>query len=68
MQERAKFHFYLAKTYAKAGAVERALLYIRKSLEEGFKERDKFKEDPEFAELQELPEFQQLMALEPRVL
>jgi len=68
VQERAKFHFYMAKTYAKAGAVERALLYIRKSLEEGFKERDKYKEDPEFAKLQELPEFQQLMALEPRVL
>jgi tetratricopeptide (TPR) repeat protein len=68
VQERAKFHFYMAKTYAKAGAVERALLYIRKSLEEGFKEREKFKEDPEFAKLQELPEFQQLMALEPRVL
>jgi tetratricopeptide (TPR) repeat protein len=68
VQERAKFHFYMAKTYAKAGAVERALLYIRKALEEGFKERSKFKEDPEFATLQELPEFQQLMTLEPRVL
>jgi tetratricopeptide (TPR) repeat protein len=68
VQERAKFHFYMAKTYAKAGAVERALLYIRKALEEGFKERDKFKQDPEFAMLQELPEFQQLMTLEPRVL
>ena len=66
--ERAKFHFYLAKTYAKAGATERALLYIRKALEEGFKEREKFKEEPEFAKLQELPEFQQLMASEPRVL
>ncbi len=66
--ERAKFHFYLAKTYAKAGAVERALLYIRKALEEGFKERDKFQKEPEFATLQELPEFKQLMAVEPRVL
>ena len=68
VQERAKFHFYMAKTYAKAGATERALLYMRKALEEGFKERDKFREDPEFASLQELPEFQQLLALEPRVL
>lgn len=68
VQERAKFHFYLAKTYAKAGQTERALLYIRKAIEEGFKERDKFTEDPEFASMQELPEFQQLMALQPRVL
>ena len=68
VEERAKFHFYLAKTYAKAGAIERALTYIRKSLEEGFKERDKFHSEPEFAKLKELPEFQQLMASEPRVL
>lgn len=66
--ERAKFHFYLAKTYAKAGQTDRALLYMRKCLEEGFTERHKFKEDPEFAKMQELPEFQQLLALEPRVL
>jgi tetratricopeptide (TPR) repeat protein len=66
--ERALFHFYLAKTYAKAGDLDRAITYIRKSLEEGFKEREKFKKEPEFAMLQENPEFQQLMALEPRVL
>lgn len=66
--ERAKFHYYMAKTYAKAGAVERALLYIRKCLEEGFKEREKFNEDPEFATLQENEEFKQLLAMAPRVL
>jgi tetratricopeptide (TPR) repeat protein len=68
VEERAKFHYYLAKTYAKAGMNDRALLYIRKSLEEGFKDRKKYLEEPEFAGLQELPEFQQLMAMEPRVL
>jgi tetratricopeptide (TPR) repeat protein len=68
VEERAKFHFYLAKTYAKAGVIERALTYMRKSLEEGFKERDKFQTEPEFAKLQELPEFKELMASEPRVL
>lgn len=68
VEERAKFHYYMAKTYAKTGSIDRALLYIRKALEEGFKEKDKFQKEPEFAKLQELPEFQQLMALEPRVL
>jgi tetratricopeptide (TPR) repeat protein len=68
VEERAKFHYYLARTYAQAGMNERALLYIRKSLEEGFKERKKYLEEPEFAALRELPEFQQLMAAEPRVL
>ena len=68
VEERAKFHFYLAKTYAKAGMNERALLYIRKAIEEGFKERKKFQEDPEFAQMQKLPEFQELLTLDPRVL
>jgi tetratricopeptide (TPR) repeat protein len=66
--ERGKFHFYLAQTYAKAGRNELALQYIRKALEEGFKERKKFLEDPSFATLKELPEFKELMASEPRVL
>jgi tetratricopeptide (TPR) repeat protein len=68
VDERAKFHYFLAKTYAKAGMNDRALMYIRKSIEEGFKERKKFSEDPEFAGLKELPEFKQLLAMEPRVL
>jgi Tfp pilus assembly protein PilF len=66
--ERAKFHFYLAKTYAKSGQTERALLYMRKAIEEGFKERDKFTEDDDFARLRELPEFQELLKLETRAL
>jgi tetratricopeptide (TPR) repeat protein len=68
VEERAKFHYYLAKLYAKAGANERAILYIRKSLEEGFKDRQKYIEETEFAALQELVEFKELMATEPRVL
>ncbi len=68
VEERSRFHFYLAKVYAKSGMTERALLYIRKALEEGFKERNKFLEEPEFASLQENAEFKLLMAQEPRVL
>lgn len=66
--ERAKFHYYMAKSYAQAGQRDRALLYIRKALEEGFTERKKFMEDSEFTSLRELPEFKQLIASEPRVL
>ena len=68
VEERAKFHYYLAKTYAKAGNQERALQYIRKAIEEGFKDREKFTKEPEFASLKELPEFQELLKMEPRVL
>ena len=68
VEERARFHYYLAKVYAKAGMNERALLYIRKALEEGFKDRKKFMEEPEFAGLRDLPEFQELMTMEFRAL
>jgi tetratricopeptide (TPR) repeat protein len=68
VEERGKFHYYLAQTYAKAGMSERALQYIRKALEEGFKERKKIEEDPAFAMMKELPAFKELMASDPRVL
>ena len=68
VNERAKFHYYLAKTYAKNNQFERALLYMRKALEEGFTEKNKFMEDPEFSELRKLPAFEELFKLELRVL
>jgi tetratricopeptide (TPR) repeat protein len=68
VEERAKFHYYLAKTYAKAGMNDRAITYIRKALEEGYTDRKKMMEDPEFTSLHQLPEFQELLAMEPRVL
>lgn len=66
--ERSRFYFYLAKAHAQQGTTEKALFYIRKALEEGFPERDKFQSDEAFAKLREMPEFQDLMKLEPRVL
>jgi tetratricopeptide (TPR) repeat protein len=68
VDERAKFHYYLARTYAKAGDVEHTLIYVRKALEEGFKEPDKFKKDPEFQIVRDNPEFQQIMSTEHKVL
>jgi tetratricopeptide (TPR) repeat protein len=68
VEERARFHYYLAKIYAKKGQNDRALQYIRKALEEGFTDRKKLLQDPEFAALRDLPEFKELLKLEPRVL
>jgi tetratricopeptide (TPR) repeat protein len=68
VEERAKFHYYLAKTYANAGIFDRALTYLRKALEEGFKDKQKLLEEPEFEKLRETAEFQLLMKLEPKVL
>ena len=68
VEEKAKYHFYLAKLYAKDGRHELALQYLRKCLEEGFKERKKLETDTDFASLRELPEFKLLLTSEPRVL
>jgi Flp pilus assembly protein TadD len=68
VQDRAKFHYMMAAIYAQDGRNELALQYLRKALEEGYKDRKKLPDDPAFAGLRETPEFKQLLALEPRVL
>jgi tetratricopeptide (TPR) repeat protein len=66
--ERARLHYLMAKNYAKDGQTDRAIQYVRKALEEGFKERDKFVKEPEFASLKDNPEFKLLLATEQKVL
>jgi tetratricopeptide (TPR) repeat protein len=68
IEERAKYHYYVAKLYAKNGRTELALQYLRKALEEGFKEKDKLAKDPEFAPMRDTDEFKLLLASNPRVL
>jgi tetratricopeptide (TPR) repeat protein len=68
VEDRARFHYYQAKLYAKNGMQERALLALRKALEEGLKERDKIQDEPDFAAMKELPEFKEILASHPRVL
>ncbi len=68
MGERAMFHLYLAKMYAKSGANERALIYLRKALEEGVKDRKKIPDMPEFLSLKKNADFQQLLAENPKPL
>ncbi len=68
IEERAKYHFYLAKVFAKAGQNDVAIQYLRKALEEGFKEKKSLDEEPDFATLKDLPEFKELMARMPRAL
>ena len=68
IEERARYHFYLAKTFAAAGRSELALQYLRKALEEGFKEKKTLEQEPDFATLKDLPEFKELLAREPHVL
>lgn len=64
----AVFHLYLAKACAKAGKTDDALLYLRKALEEGLKDRRKLPDVPEFALLKDDPNFKLLLAQDPKPL
>lgn len=66
--DRARYHYEMARIYAKYGNNELALQYLRRSLEEGLKDKAKMTQAPEFAKLRETAEFQAIIALEPRVL
>lgn len=68
VEERATYHLYLAKMYASTGSAERALIYLRKALEEGVKDRSKIPDMPEFASLKRDPAFAQLLAQNPKPL
>jgi len=66
--DRARYHFEMARMYAHAGKNELAIQYLRKSLEEGFKNKDKLRDAPEFAAIRDTDEFKELLALQPKVL
>jgi tetratricopeptide (TPR) repeat protein len=68
IEDRARYHFELAKLYAKSGRNGLALQNLRKSLEEGYKDKKKIEEVPEFAAIKDLPEFQEIMTRVQRVL
>ncbi len=64
-EDRAHYDYVVAKMYARLGIAERSLLYLRKAMEEGYKEIGKVYKDAEFAELRKDPRFAELMASRP---
>jgi tetratricopeptide (TPR) repeat protein len=68
VEEMAKFHLFLAKAHAKKGENEQAIMYLRKALEEGVKDRNKIPDMPEFATLKTDAAFIELMASAPKPL
>lgn len=60
--DRGRFYFLLAKSFAEAGNVDRCLLYLRKSKDEGYKSLSDVKSDPAFAAMLKLPEMQEVLA------
>jgi tetratricopeptide (TPR) repeat protein len=63
-RERARQDFCIAELFAEAGKKDLALEYLRKALNDGFRDRNLLMQDSDFAQLRKTPEFAQLMAEE----
>jgi tetratricopeptide (TPR) repeat protein len=61
LTDRGRFYFLLAKSFAQTGNVERALMYLRKAKEEGYKSMNDVKTDPSFSAMLKLPETQEIL-------
>jgi len=64
-EDRAAFSFMVAKMYAQAGDLDHSLEYLRKAMEEGYKNIKNVYTDSEFASLREDKRFTELMAQKP---
>ncbi len=65
-KERAAFSFMVAKVCAQAGDFDRSLEYLRKAMEEGYKDIKKVYTDSEFAALRTDKRFGELMSQKPQ--
>jgi tetratricopeptide (TPR) repeat protein len=63
--DRGRFYFLLAKSFAQAGNLERAILYLRKAKEEGYAQFNDVKKDPAFAAVLTDPVVVDLLAPKP---
>jgi len=64
-EDRAHFEYVLAKLFAKQGDSDRSLEYLKKAMEEGYKQIDNVYKDPEFQGLRSDARFTRLMAARP---
>jgi tetratricopeptide (TPR) repeat protein len=63
--DRGRFYFLLAKSFAQAGNLDRAVLYLRKAKEEGYTQINDVKKDPAFAAVLTDPVVIDLLAPKP---
>ena len=61
-EDRAHYDYVLAKLYARTGVPERSLHYLKKAMEEGYKDINNVYKDNEFSTLRNDPRFAELMA------
>jgi len=67
-EDRAAFSFMVARMYAKAGDVDRSLEYLRKAMENGYRDINKVYTESEFASLRTDKRFEELMAQRPQAI
>ena len=60
--DRAHYDYVLAKLYARTGVADRSLHYLKKAMEEGYKDIKDVYKDNEFSALRKDPRFAELMA------
>lgn len=61
-QDRARYDYTVAKLYAKMGFSDRSLEYLRKAMEEGYKDFNNVYKDAEFVQLRKDKRFAELVA------
>jgi tetratricopeptide (TPR) repeat protein len=61
-EDRAQYDYVLAKLYARTGDPDRSLHYLKKAMEEGYKNIKDVYKDNEFSNLRKDPRFAELMA------
>jgi tetratricopeptide (TPR) repeat protein len=67
-EDRAHYDYVVAKLYAKMGLSDRSLEYLKKAMEEGYKDFKNVYKDEEFSELRKDKRFSELMAAKPQPL
>lgn len=64
----AGYFFYVAKVFARNSRFEEAVRYLRRALEDGFKNFDMIDQDPDFKIMAEFPPYVELRANPPKSL
>jgi tetratricopeptide (TPR) repeat protein len=65
VNDRGRFYFMLAKSFAEGGDLDRCLHYLRKAKEEGFTGMAEVKKDPAFAAALKDPAMDEILAPKP---
>ena len=66
VQDRGRYYYYMAKAYAGAGIYDKALLNLRRAIEDGYRKHKRIAEEPVFEPLLDNPTFQALIGLGPQ--